>query len=182
MSKISPQAKSFIVLLVLACLSTYICLTLWAQVSPETISAVRYVTAFPQPGANNNGQIVLDNPQPQVDTSAWKTHEDKTLKLSFKYKPDWIIKSVKEKDGYQILEIDPGKKFYNIKIYASPKSYYAMDGLPAKKDTVGGQQAINVNNMLYGVNTNGLYYTFDVGLSLSLTPSFNALVRSITFQ
>jgi hypothetical protein len=182
-NKFSPQTKSFIVLLALAVFGTYVCLSLWSDANPSLVDYYRPITSLQQTNAaDQNTATLMENKVSNVDTSSWKTYQDKTVNLSFKYHPDWTVKPLKEKDGYQILEIDPGKKFYNIKIYISPSGYYALSGLPTKNDTIGGQTALNVNNMLYGVNTNGLYYTFDVGISLSLTPNFNALVHSVKFQ
>ena len=182
-NKMSPQTKSFIVLLALALFGTYFCLSLWSDVNPSSVESIRPITSVPQTNAaDQNTFALMENKISPVDTSSWKTYEDKAINLSFKYHPDWAVKSLKEKDGFQILEIEQGKKFYNIKIYISPRDYYAMSGIPTKNDTIGGQPALNVNKMLYGVNTGGLYYTFDVGVSLSLTPNFNALVHSVKFQ
>jgi hypothetical protein len=57
-----------------------------------------------------------------------------------------------------------------------------MDGLPTTTETIGGQTALNANNALYGLQANNLYYTFDIGLSMSLLPDFNALVHSVKFH
>ena len=56
-----------------------------------------------------------------------------------------------------------------------------MGGLPLQSDTIGGQPATEVSNLLYGVQYGNYYYTFDVGLSTSLKPDFDALVHSVTF-
>ena len=118
-----------------------------------------------------------------ADTSTWKDYTDTKYGLSFKYNPEWKIKPwAKNKEGFDVLEIDPGSKFYNIKLYASDKSYYVMDGLPTEKTTIGGLQAVDVSDLLYGVKKGSTYLTFDVGLSLSLKPQFNGLVESIKFQ
>ena len=85
------------------------------------------------------------------------------------------------KNGFTILQVDPGPRFYNIKIYISPKEFYIMDGVPAKTETIGGQTALNADNALYGIEANNIYYTFDVGLSMSLVPDFDALVHSVKF-
>ncbi len=57
-----------------------------------------------------------------------------------------------------------------------------MDGLPTKTETISGENALNVSNALYGITANNLYYTFDVGLSMSLLPDFDALVHSVKFE
>ena len=117
-----------------------------------------------------------------VDTSAWKTYENEKFGMSFKYKDGWKILPATSKDGFTVLQVDPGTKYYNMKIYVSPKEFYIMDGLPATTETISGQTALNVNNALYGIKANGLYYTFDLGLSMSLLPYFNALVHSVQFE
>ena len=56
-----------------------------------------------------------------------------------------------------------------------------MGGLPLQSDTIDGQPAVEVSNLLYGVKDGSYYYTFDVGLSTSLKPDFDALVHSVQF-
>ncbi|MBI5530583.1 MAG: hypothetical protein HY918_03720 [Candidatus Doudnabacteria bacterium] len=182
MPKISFQNKSFIILFGIAIVGTYLCLMLWADLNPGSV----YLPANSK--TDQNGTAVayassLFNTQiPNIDTSSWQAYTDKASGLNFKYKPDWKVKPAVEKDGYRIIEIDPGKKFYNIKIYISPTDYYAMSGLPTKPDSIGGQPAINVNNMLYGVKNKNTFFTFDVGLSSSLTNDFNGLIHSVSFS
>lgn len=120
--------------------------------------------------------------EPMVDTADWKLFRDNKLNLAFKYNPAWKIKAPVSKGGYQIIEIDPGKKYFNFKIYVNESGFYALDGLPAKSETIDGASALNVNDVLYGVKAEPFYYTFDIGYSLSLKPQFKALMNSVVFE
>jgi len=131
----------------------------------------------PEPSQQNPAEALKKT----SDTTGWPTYTDKESGLSFQYKPGWKVLAPIKKAGFRIIQIDPGKKYYNIKIYISPEQFYIMDGLPATGETIGGAPALNVNNALYGIRANNLYYTFDVGLSMSLLPDFNGLVHSATF-
>jgi len=117
-----------------------------------------------------------------VDTSTWKTYTDKTSKLNFKYPSTWKVLAPTTKNGYTVIQVDPGTKYYNIKIYVSSRDYYIMGGLPTKPVSIGSYQGIDVSDLLYGVVAHDLYYTFDIGQSLSLKDKFNALVRSVSFN
>ena len=183
MKNISPQSKSFIVLFCLVLVGVYVCLTLWddllSQDYRQLYSYGNYQT-FPASDTPTSGAAM--HPPAPLDTSGWKTYSDKKDGLAFKYPPAWNVLPPKKSGGFTVLQVDPGKKYYNVKIYISPKDFYAMGALPYKADTVGGQTATDVSDLLYGVKTNGLYYTFDIGLSLSLKDQFNALVHSVSFN
>ena len=185
-NKISLQTKSFIALFITALLGVIICLWLWADLiyTPYALNIIRNDRFY---SINNqtlnqkksNPANVQD--EPTIDTSAWKTYTNKQYKLSFKYSPDWKVLAVAEKSGFSIVQVDPGKKYYNFKIYISPKSFYILDGLPTKTEIIGGEQALNVNNALYGIKANNSFYTFDIGFSMSLLPQFDAMVHSVKF-
>ncbi len=177
MNKISPQTKSFIILFGVVIIGTYLSLGLWSELSDKRYGFKQdyQVNDQQQPAVQGQDNV------PAVDTSAWKTYSNPTYKVSFLYKPDWKVFDPIKKDGFTVIQIDPGAKFYNIKIYISPTDYYIMGGLPARTEPIGGQTALNVSNALFGIQANNLYYTFDVGLSMSLVPDFAALVRSVKF-
>ncbi len=179
MKKISPQSKSFIILVFIAVIGSFLCLRLWADLLDDQVVIVHAT----KPKTTQNKRVEITPVQPQiVNTSTWKTYTNKDLSLSFLYKPDWKILPIKTKAGFTVIQIDPGAKFFNIKIYISPKEFYLMDGLPTKTENIAGQEAYNVNNQLYGIKAHSLFYTFDIGQSLSLTPDFDALVNSVEFQ
>lgn len=175
--KISAQTKSFLILVVLAILGIYICLILWGGIVYQKVG---YQSFYDYGKYTADKQAKLPAVQP-VDTADWKNYENKNFGFSFKYSPTWKVLSTKKKGDFTILEVDPGAKYFNIKIYVSPKSFYIMDGLPTQLETIGGRQALNVNNALYGVQANNLYYTFDLGWSTKLSEEFNALVHSTQF-
>jgi hypothetical protein len=182
MSKISPQSKSFIALFGAAVVLTYVCLLLWANLSLSLSNTSNYA------GYNLNASKTPDAAQsqaqavPAVDTSNWKTYTDKQDGLSFSYEPDWKVLTAQNKNGFKILQIDPGAKYYNFKIYINPKQFYIMDGLPSKTETIDGQPALNVGNALYGILANNMRYTFDIGYSMTLIPNFDAMVHSVKFK
>jgi hypothetical protein len=183
MPKISAQSKTFIALFCFAVVGTYLCLLLWAN-SAGNISVKPNSVTHTQTKVTNVDTAPTPTPvptTPAVDTSGWKTYNDSKDGLSFLYKPGWKVLPAVNKDGYIVLQIDPGSKYYNIKIYINPKEFYVMDGLPTKTETIDGQTALNVNDALYGIEANKNYYTFDVGMSMSLVPDFSALVHTVKF-
>lgn len=182
----SPQTKSFVVLVLLAVFGSLF--TFWlvgfmkgepggrAQ-APKTANRDR----TPASTINSGAPMVLA--KEIADTTGWKEYSDSKYGVNFKYNPDWKIKTwTTNKEGYDVLEIDPGKKYYNIKIYASNNDYYVMNGLPVEKTVIGGLEALDVSDLLYGVKKGSTYLTFDIGLSLSLKPQFNGLIESVKFQ
>jgi hypothetical protein len=182
MSKLAPQTKSFIIIFCIAVVGTYLCLTLWWLLNSGSGNRI-YSGYSTIPYAANSAQPAAQ-PAPvlPVNTSAWKTYSNSDYHLSFAYDPAWKVLPVTQQKEFSVLQIDPGPTHFNIKIYISPKGFYLMDSLPAKSETIGGQAALNVNNTLYGIKANNLYYTFDVGLSMGLLPEFDALVHSVKFQ
>lgn len=178
MPKLSPQTKSFIVLIIIALVGSYVCLWLWGQYNLKNRpSAGDKVIIYDNEAQENNNQ----EQTPAVDTSTWPTYSDKKYNLSFKHKPDWKVLPITQEKGFDVIQVDPGKKFYNIKIYVSPKEFFAMDSLPTTGEVIAGQPALNVKDLLFGIKNGSDYFTFDIGLSLSLKPDFAAMVRSVQF-
>jgi hypothetical protein len=178
MHKISPQTKSFIFLLSVALVGTYLCLLLANNLKQHQVATPSDLNEIIYPPKTTASATA---PDPIVDTSDWKTYTNKSLGLNFKYKPGWQVKPAVKKGDFYVTEVDPGTKYYNIKIYTSKTGFYAMDSLPTKEVTVGGKTAQDVSDMLYGVQNTPYYYTFDLGLSVSLKPEFNGLVKSVSF-
>lgn len=181
----SPQTKSFIILLAVAVIGAYFCLWLAGNYlssnradKPE-YSFITYNQKQKESSIVN--QAAVAEPEPVVDTSNWKRYANETFGFSFKYDPAWQIKQFTKQGDFQVLEIDPGKKYYNMKIFVSQKGFFAMDGLPAQETEISGLKALSVANLLYGIQKGLYYYTFDNGQSVSLKPQFNALVSSLEF-
>lgn len=181
---LSPQTASFIFIFVLALFAICVCLILWSNLVSTSQTGQNNSVSPPvgqtQDYLKNTKATEADKPV-VVNTSAWETYTNKKFGFSFKYKPGWKVLAEKKQNDFTVLQIDPGTKYYNIKIYISGKEFYVMDGLPAKSETIGGAPALNVSNALYGIRANNLYYTFDVGLSMSLVPEFSALVHTVQF-
>jgi hypothetical protein len=116
-----------------------------------------------------------------VDTSSWVLYQDPSYGFSFLHDPAWTVKPEADKGDYKLIEIDPGKQFFNIDIYISQKDYYIMDGLPVVDTDINGKSFKNVSNMLFGTFNAPYYFTFDLGKSASLLPSFYALVHTLKF-
>jgi hypothetical protein len=185
MKQISAQSKSFIVLSTIAIVGT-LCAVVYSQVT-----TVKRLEEKENIKAHKQGYETEENSNPAkksaeaVDVSKWKQYTDDQHSFSFMYKPDWKVKApVTTKDGYYLVEIDPGPRFDNIKIYVSDNNYYVMEGLPLEPKVLGTstkKPALSVSDLLYGMEDGGLYYTFDLGASLSLQPYFKAMVDSVKF-
>ena len=188
MPDISPQTKSFIILSALAVFCVCLSLVLWFNLSTPphdsydslSFNYAHYRISPARQFPNSSLKAQIARPQ-KVDTANWKTYVNTEYGFSFQYRPDWKILKPIKKHGYTVFRVDPGKKYYNIKIFANPEEFYIMGGLPAKSEIIAGVPALNVNNALYGIVANNLHYTFDVGLSMRLLPDFNALVHSVKF-
>ena len=178
MSKISIESKSFIILFLIALFGTVFCLNL----SLNLLGPVASYTATYRQASAIARQAPVAQAAPPVDPTGWKTYTNTKYGFSFLYNPDWKVLPSTMQAGYEVFQVDPGKKYYNIKIYISTLGYYVMGGLPLQNDTIGGQPAMEINGLLYGVKDGNYYYTFDVGLSTSLKPNFDALVYSVKFN
>lgn len=187
--KSSIQTKSFVILLSIAVLGTFFSLiTAYKVLSPKYWDMSQRPKDFNSYKTVDYGkndavkQVLAAEAEPTINTSSWKEYVNTKYSFSFKYNPDWKILSAKQSDGFEVIEIDPGAKYYNIKLYISDQGYYVMDGLPTQEVELNGQKAIAVSDLLYGVQKNSIYFTLDLGRSLSLKPQFNALVKSLTFN
>lgn len=185
--KLSPQTSSFIVLAGVCLFGGFLVILISSQLLKNEVyeKIPAQEKSNYQPTSEKSGVFSTALASDELvlpDTSKWKTYSNADYSLSFKLPKAWNVKPGKNVKDFKVLEIDPGVKFYNIKIYISTNNYYVMDGLPAVKTTIGGSPALNVSNLLYGVTANNNYFTFDLGPSLSLTPEFNALVKSVEFK
>lgn len=182
--KVSPQSKSFIILLAIAVVGTYVCLFLLNYIikgGGYSLPQDTYQPVNPRLVPEKAQAAGTQNQTAAVDTSAWKKYTNQKYAISFLYDPTWKILAPKLEKGFQAIEIDPGKKYYNIKIYISSTGFYAVDGLPSKTESINGTEATNIEDLLFAMQKPPYYYTFDVGMSISLMPQFDALVRSVTF-
>jgi len=100
--KMSPQSKSFLVLLILILVGSYLCLTMWwlylsqpTQNHSWPLGGNFQMTSY----RPNQNQTVKSQTAaaPAVDTSGWKTYTDSTYHFSFKYQPDWKILAPQKK-------------------------------------------------------------------------------------
>ena len=175
--QISPQSKSFIALMLVAIGGTFACLILWGILGQKRLDYLnsKVNKSAPQQTAETAP------PRQGVDISGWKTYTNQDYKISFQYDPNWKIGKPKTKNGFTYIEIDPGRQYFNMRLYISSSSFYIMDGLPTVTENIGGFTALNVNYALYGIQTKDSYYTFDVGYSMPLLPQFDAMVHTVKF-
>ncbi len=188
--KISIQSKSFIILFGIALVGTYACLAIAKIVNfPGITPAINKIgkSDYKTVVYNTDQQTkisappLLDEDVPSVSTTGWKTYTDKTYNFSFNYPQQWKIKTPVLNGGYYVINVDPGAKYYNIKIYISNNSFFAMDNLPYLTKSIAGEQALDVQGVLYGIKHQGIYYTFDQGASMSIKPQFETMVKTVTF-
>jgi hypothetical protein len=176
--QISIQSKSFATLATIAVVGLYLCLFLlnFLNNNPDVVQAPTSVassyqhTPPPTPSAT------------MIETSTWKTYSNQKYGFSFMYPPTWKVLAPVKKNGFNVIQVDPGKKFYNINIYISPSQFNAVGGLPFTTETIGGVPALDIQDLLFAIKFDPYYYTFDIGTSLSLKPEFDTLVRSVKFQ
>lgn len=182
MKQISPQTKSFFILFSIAVAGTFLCLMLWANLKSNLINKEQATSYQAVSYSNKTPAHTEEAPQSTpTDTSNWQTYTNTKYGFSFKYKPDWKVLAATKKNGFTVIQVDPGKKYYNFQIYISPKEFFAMDNLPSKTETIGGAEAINVSGYLYGIKANNLFYTFDIGTSAPLKDDFDGMVYSLNF-
>ncbi len=179
MQKIPAQTKSFIILFAIALVGTYASVKLSHKSFSGDDSGYSVIKYPPE----NAGQPEEpDQVETIVDTSNWKDYSNSTYGIKFKIAPAWSVKSSPDQYGYKTLTVDPGAKYNNFVIYISDGGYFALDGLPSSTETIAGSSAINIKDMLFGVQNGKYYYTFDIGAALDLKPQFDAMVHSISFQ
>ncbi len=180
MAKTSPQTKSFVILFLIAIIGTYLSVRFYNNIQKDNLGQYQAINYEGQ--TKQNEEVIRKVEASElVDTSIWLEYTNEKYNFSFKYKPDWKVLQAKAYDNYDLIEIDPGRRFYNIKIYISPVGFAAMGGLPQEQVRVDGVVAKNVSDMLYGIKHGELYYTFDLGLSVSLADDFNTLVSTLSF-
>jgi hypothetical protein len=176
---LSLESRSFIILFTIAVFGVFASWFMYKDYSkPTSLFETVKTPALPIPQAIKKPQ---SEPTITIDTADWKTYTNTEYKFEFKYKPEWKIKSINNQNGYYVVEIDPGAKYSNIHIYISQDDYYALSDLPAEKTQVAGKEALSLDGMVLGVKDNANYFTFDLGVSLTLKPLFEAMVNSVKF-
>ncbi len=171
---------TFFLLVALAAVSAYGALLLTTQLSGDSDVADSTLTNQHKDlaAAPNSASAAPAS----IDISNWKQYTDLTYFLSFKYPPTWQVQTYPSMAGYYIIVIKPDSRADNVRIYVSPNTYFALDGLPTKKDTLGGAQALNINDSLFGVKYSAQYYTFDRGNTAKLQPQFQQIIDSVAFN
>jgi hypothetical protein len=181
LKNISAPSKSFLILFLIALFGTFFCLNLWLNAGTDLVYQ-------DQPASHDYTKVkkTLSPEQkmekPSVDTSGWQTYTNKNYGFSFLYQPDWKVLSAKKQGDFVLIQIDPGKKYYNFKIYINTKEFYGLTSIPMQNSSVDGVQGITANGLLFGVKNGQYFYTFDIGSSTTLQPEFQAMVESVKFQ
>jgi hypothetical protein len=177
----SNQTKSFLALTALAFVGAGLSYLLSRNIYPSEVQAP-VTTQNSVKKENSETKSAEAATEPLVNTENWIEYSNEELNLSFKYAPTWKVMPPKKAGDFYIVEIDPGPKYYNLKIFVSPTGYYVLDGLNANLSEIGGKQALNVSNMLYAVQSEGFHYTFDLDRSVILQPEFSTLVHTVAFR
>ncbi len=178
--KNSAQSTSFVILFSIAVIGTFFAYSL----NRDNVQKKQSPIVESGPIGSELFEIQepkYTDPIPTVDTSDWKTYKNEKYGLEFKYKPDWKVGTIKNKDGYYVIQIDPGVRYSNIQVYISENDFYALNGLPAQKTQIAGKEALNLDGMVLGIKDNANYFTFDLGVSLTLKPLFEAITSTIKF-
>ncbi len=179
----SNQTKTFIILFVVALIGSYLCLIITKYTNfPGGLAAVERIKIIQTPATVNANSWLPQDSTTTVETLKWKTYTDSSYNFSFTYPPQWQIKKPSIQNGYYVINVDPGAKYFNVKVYISPNGYFAMDNLPYTNTIIAGEAAMDVEGVLYGLKHNGSYYTFDQGISQTIKPEFEALVKSLKFN
>jgi hypothetical protein len=119
---------SFIILVALAAIATF-----------AAIYATKNISEPIENSSLENSVLEenrLQNIQPtaaELDVSTWKSYTDKNYFLSFKYPSTWQVKTYQNRNGFDIIVLEPNNARDNIRIYVSPENYFALQGLPSKK-------------------------------------------------
>jgi hypothetical protein len=176
----SPQTKSFIVLLLLAvvgsagvlCLSRYV----------NNLNALTQVSI----ATNASLQKNIDNLATRNDAgniSTWNDYTDDKYDISFKLPNTWMVSTYDtDYSNFHIIILDPGNNQDHIRIYVAKKGYFAADGLTKEKTKVAGIDAWSVQDILFGVKNKSAYFTFDLGSNLKLKPEFQNIISSVAFN
>lgn len=179
--KISKHSKSFAWLFGIAFVGAF--LALWASGQFESPAANFFsrdgyqVISYQPRGISSDAQS-----KTVVDTSDWQEYSNKKYGLKFKYDPEWQIRSINNRDGFYVIEIDPGLRYDNFRVFISEDDYFALSGVPVQKTLVAGKEALNLDGAVLGIKDNATYFTFDMGASLSLKPYFQAMVETVEFK
>ncbi len=188
--KISAQSKSFIILFSIAAIGTYgtiLASKLTAKTLPQPVVPTVMQNAPANQTAPSNTQTALPTPAASstIDTTLWKKYTDTRYHFSLLYPPAWKVSAGGiNKDGYYIVNIHtavPATKGESMIISLSRAGFLGIDGLSATHEQLAGQDALNLNDQLYGIQYKNYYYTFDLNSALDFKPQFKKLVDSVIF-
>ena len=175
MKHIPHSSRVFIGLLVITLLLTYVTLMLSDYEANSILS-----TSAPLPSAQSEIQPAVE--KPKLDTTEWKTYQDKNYPIAFLHPENWIVKSSTNKQNFYDIVLNPGAKFQNIHIYVSTEGYYALDGLKQTPHQIGDRQGFIATDNLAGIKVGEYYYTFDGTMNNTQLNEFSTLLSTVTFQ
>ncbi|MBI3231665.1 MAG: hypothetical protein HYZ51_01125 [Candidatus Doudnabacteria bacterium] len=180
-NKISIHSKSFAVLFAIAFLGAIFTHLTSRQIRrpPNPANDQDYQTVAYAPKAQANSAA---EPETIIDTADWPKYTNKKYGLTFKHDAKWKVRSIKSKDGFYIIEVDPGARYDNFRVYISKDDYFALSGVPAEKTKIAGKEAWDLEGQVLGIKDDHTYFTFDMGSSLSLKPYFQAMLKTISFE
>ena len=165
MKHISPQSKSFILVLLFVLLSAYGAITL----------AKKYQAEFrPAESPTNEGVS-------PVATTDWKTYTDDSYLLSFQYPGDWSVSGSDTVPGFYVIAVR-SRDNSEFRIYINDRNYFAMQGLKTEPITIGGKSGGKFGETIAAVKVAQYYYTFDATFAKQHQEEFKALLESVSFK
>lgn len=116
-----------------------------------------------------------------VDTSSWISYTDEQTKLTFRHPTNWTVVSGKAGDGTLLTITSPKEAEGKISIYQSVEGFLGFEGLPEDKTKIANLDAVAIGSSLAGVKKDNTYFTFDAGLNQAAVPTFQEVLKSISF-
>ncbi len=166
MINLSPQSKSFILVLILLLLATYGAIQLAERFKVDRI---------PNTQATHDMVGVLP-------TEDWTPYIDNAYPLVFKYPPTWKVENITTEPDYYVIAITPKGKSTEMRVYINDQDFYALNGLQSAPQRIGGHEATSYGQMLSAAKVGKYYYTFDAGLDTSLVPEFQTILSTVEFR
>jgi hypothetical protein len=172
MKHLNSTTRLFVGLLVISLLLTYVSLVL----SRKQLDRVP---------SYNSDEIVgnVEGPQALLNTTGWKSYQDRNFPLAFSYPKDWtVFTDTKDIPGFYKIGFTPKDSINNVSIYISDKSYLGFDGLEQSPYLLKGNKGIKIDDYLIGVKAGDYYYTFDASKNENQLKEFTTMLSTVEFK
>ena len=176
MKHLSSTTRTFVVLLIVTLLLTYLALTL--SRNQQTYNSVDEVT-----NKSVTSPATVETPSIMVSTNDWTEYQDKEYPLSFSHPKTWTVSTDANRvKGYHTVVINPPSTAKNIYIYVSDYNYLALQGLKLTPFKVANAEGVKVNDTLVGAKAGDYYYTFDGSMNESQYKEFTTILATVEFN